>query len=57
MASKPDKSDKSGTDEDEHTLTNEYEGDAERDGIPANGTRPVRDQSPEGVEGPPPRTV
>lgn len=44
-------------DDEDRTLTNEYDGDADRDGIPANGTRPVKDNSPEGIEGVPPRTV
>ena len=30
-------------------LQNEYQGDAERDGIPANGTEPVAPKGPEDI--------
>ena len=37
--------------EDNGPLQNEYESDAEEDGIPANGTRPVEPQGPEDFGG------
>ncbi|HRO14269.1 MAG TPA: hypothetical protein PLL33_04360 [Paracoccus sp. (in: a-proteobacteria)] len=38
-------------DEDPGPLQNEYEGEGEKDGIPANGTRPVKAQGPEDFGG------
>ena len=32
-------------------LRNEYDGEGEKDGIPANGTRPVKPQGPEDFGG------
>lgn len=38
-------------DGDNGPLRDEYDGDAEQDGIPANGTRPVKPQGPEDFGG------
>ena len=50
MAREPDTGHRPETDNpprDEGVLKNEYDGDAERDGIPANGTEPVAPRGPD----------